>query len=341
MRSALQGVGLPVVLGLVSLIVVSRPAEALTVEFDYRFDRLGFFGNPAARGALAAAGGAFAGLTDRLAEVVPDPSAGRSWSVSMLDPGSISRQVTVTDEFIPADSILVFVGASPSFPGVLGVADGGFDLQVAGDQAFVDTFTSRGQGTTTGAAATDTAPWGGAIWFNSNVNWSFALEASQLGPGEHDFLTTATHEIAHLLGIGQSDAWFASLSSDGRSFLGPAAMALYGGPVPLDRFASHLAEGVMGVAANGPQEALMDPSTPAGVRQLMTDIDYALLQDIGWEVTPVPLPPAALLLAGGLAVIGRSRRVASTAWPGGTYCLASEAPNRGMEQAPAGAMTEV
>ena len=86
-------------------------------------------------------------------------------------------------------------------------------------------------------------------------------------------------------------------------FRSPDSQRVFGGPVPLDRFASHFAEGTLGLTARGVQETLMDPSTPAGVRQLPTDLDFAVLSDIGWEVTPMPIPvPSSLWLLGTTTV---------------------------------------
>lgn len=167
----------------------------------------------------------------------------------------------------------------------------------------VETVRSRGQGPTTGPAALDAGPFGGAIWFNSAVNWHFGLPGSPPPPGRNDFLTTAVHELFHLLGFGDSDAFRARISDDGRFFLGPDSQRVFGGPVPLDRFASHFAEGTLGLTARGVQETLMDPSTPAGIRQLPTDLDFAVLSDIGWEVTPMPIPvPSSLWLLGTTTV---------------------------------------
>jgi hypothetical protein len=65
------------------------------------------------------------------------------------------------------------------------------------------------------------------------------------------------------------------------------------------------------------QETLMDPSTPRGTRELLTDLDLAGLADIGWQVTAVPEPGSAHLLLAGLGVLGalrwqqRSRRAVS------------------------------
>jgi hypothetical protein len=78
--------------------------------------------------------------------------------------------------------------------------------------------------------------------------------------------------------------------------------------VPAD--VAHWAEGVFSDVGGIRQETLMDPTTPAGVRELLTRLDYAGLRDIGWETTAVPVPGAAWLFVSALAtaVSLRTRR---------------------------------
>jgi len=48
------------------------------------------------------------------------------------------------------------------------------------------------------------------------------------------------------------------------------------------------------------QETAMDPSNVNGARQDFTELDFAALNDIGWQIKPVPLPPAFFLLISGI-----------------------------------------
>jgi hypothetical protein len=109
-----------------------------------------------------------------------------------------------------------------------------------------------------------------------------------------------THELGHILGIGTAASWDARVEGsvqDGYVFVGEHAKEAYGHEsVPLDRYASHWAEGVMSVYNGQLQETAMDPSTPRGERQWMTELDYAGLRDIGWQV---PEPAALVLLVSG------------------------------------------
>jgi hypothetical protein len=115
-----------------------------------------------------------------------------------------------------------------------------------------------------------------------------------------------------MLGLGASAAWDALVEQDLAGdcwFTGPESTALYGGGVPLDYTAAHWLEGTTGLVDGVPQETLMDPSTPFGERQRMTDLDWAGLSDVGWVV--IPEPSTALLVGLGLTFAGRTRRAPS------------------------------
>src|SRR5262249_36784479 len=150
------------------------------------------------------------------------------------------------------------------------------------------------------------ADWGGAVSFDSDGStaWHFNHLTNPSG-SEVDFYSVALHELAHTLGFGiissPPGVWQSFVS--GTSFMGPSAMAVYGGPVPLSSAAdlSHWVNGiaspVFGTVIN--QEALMDPSLTAGTRKLLTRLDAAALADIGWQVS-VPEPDSLRILLSGV-----------------------------------------
>ena len=291
--------------GGVALWAASGQASAVSIQFDYTYDN-GYFDDPLRRERLQQAAGYYLSLQDLLTPIAP--GSGDSWTVWFNNPSSLgSGLVQQQNLAVAPDTLRVFVGGSAMGSGVLGYAMSGILTDVTGSEAFVDSVYTRGQENATGASATDYGWWGGAIAFNSDVNWHWGDTTAGLDAGSNDFLTTAIHELAHLFGYGSADSWFNSI--DAGLFTGEAAVAVYGGPVPVSE--AHWAEGVMSTVAGIPQETLMDPSTPAGVRQLPTALDYAGLTDIGWQVTAVPLPGALglfLLGAGPLAWLGLRRR---------------------------------
>ncbi|MFT3803623.1 MAG: hypothetical protein QM766_20715 [Burkholderiaceae bacterium] len=302
--------------GLIALACAPR-AGAVSIEFDYRFDRNGFFDALTADGAqrrsvLDSAAATFDRLTDSLAPIVATGSD--HWQASFRHPSwsTFSELATVNDLTVPADTIIVFVGASPFDTRVLGIADGPAPT-VSGSAAFDQRVSARGQAGALDELPTDYGPWGGSIWFNSAVDWHTSLETAGIGATQSDLLTTATHELGHLLGIGQSpawDTWVVRASADGSpSFTGAVSSAVYGGPVPLDSSASHWALGVASPLGDDWISTLMDPSTPRGMREAMTLLDWAGLSDVGWQVSAVPEPSQALMLTAGLLAGGLSRVV--------------------------------
>lgn len=293
----------------------SLPVQALTFVFDYSHDTRGFFtdtttGAPIEdrRRVLEAAGSAFSGFTDSLAAIAP--GAGNTWSASITHPSLAGGPIRLTDLAVAADTLRIYVGGSSSAPGVLGFASSSFDITASGSAEFIDSVTTRGQANATGPAATDYGFWGGSIWFNARNDWYFGLDGSGLVAGRPDFLTTATHELAHLLGIGVADSWFAQIDSAGR-FTGTQAIASFGGTVPLDRFQSHFAEGTRSTVNGVDQETLMDPTTISGTREHLTALDLAVLADIGWQVTAVPEVGTTTLMVAGLAAVFCAMRLSA------------------------------
>jgi hypothetical protein len=267
----------------------------VTFDFDYSLDSGFFTTNPAAKTALERAATVY---SDRLLDTLTDitPGNGNTWSANFSNP-STGAATHITDLTIPTGSIKVYVGGA-ALGGALGQGGpGGFSG--SGDLTFTTKLQFRGQ---TGAAdnpPSDFARWGGTIAFDKTVAWNFDLSAP--AAGKNDFLTVATHELAHVLGFGTSDAWRAkltpvSLAGGGTQYIGPftgtKAMALYGTSVPLEtpagtNNAQHFQNSLMshvGTSAGPAQETLMDPDITTGTRKKITVLDWAALDDVGWDL---------------------------------------------------------
>lgn len=287
-----------------SLVAVNLPAQAVQIEFDYTYDTSGFFDNQSRRDMMDMAASFYSNFTDNLTAITPDQQ--NSWTLDFRNPSNIATWVSVDNATVAEDSIRVYVGASAMGDGVLGYSAGAY-VSVDGTAEFENTINTRGQLNTVGDYATDFGTWGGVVAFNSDANWHFGETTDGLNSSNSDFLTTATHELGHIFGIGEADSWFAQI--EGLSFYGANSMAAYeavysnGGPVPLANIA-HWEEGLMSYYNGELQESMMDPSTPRGERQLPTDLDYAGFADVGWQVSAVPEPSTLAMFALGLGLLG-------------------------------------
>lgn len=134
----------------------------------------------------------------------------------------------------------------------------------------------------------------GATWYFD----SDPASAGDLPGGSDDFYSVAVHEIAHVLGYGTAPSWDGRINGSNQ-FTGANSMTLHGGNVPLSGDAAHWNAGITSTlpGTSTSQETAMDPNIARGTRKYFTDLDYAGLQDIGWQVTPVPEPQAMLATA--------------------------------------------
>lgn len=251
----------------------ARQLLTITIQFDYSQDANHFFDDPARQQILELAGQSLGSrLNDQLQAIVP--SGANTWTLNATNPSGASS-FSLTNVTIPANTLLVFVGARAMGP--LGIGGpGGYSS--SGSSEWLNLVESRGQAGALNNPQTDFSPWGGSISFDLDANWYFGTSEAGLGSGQQDFLSVATHELGHLLGIGTADSWSRYVS--GETFLGPTARAVHGGNVPLSGD-SHFREGLR----DGGQEVALDPSLLDGTRKLFTQLDFAALSDIGWEVT--------------------------------------------------------
>jgi hypothetical protein len=284
-------------------------ADAATIKIDYAYDTDGFFSTGTtngaqARAAIESAASFYSGiLADTLAEIKPlvytSPRITATWTWTMSFSGpSAAGTISLVDRTIPTDEIRVYVGSRAHTGTTLAVGGpGGYswdrlphnlsdaistDLtQIhANDEAFESAVEDRGEDS-------GFARWGGAISFDNDTNWHFNHTTTPAADTT-DFLTVATHEMAHVLGFGASDVWTSLVS--GSNFNGTAAKASYGGPVPLGAGNGHWQDGITSTVFGGgtSQIATMVPSLTPATRRRLTALDAAALTDIGWSVVPPP-----------------------------------------------------
>jgi hypothetical protein len=243
----------------------SLPAtKAFNITFDYRFDTKGWF-TPERRAALESAARVWENII--VDEFQTTPTGTKTPFVVHPETGQYVGldNIFVTDS--PIDDLTIFVGAVDLEDGTLALAgpSGHFEDEVR--------FTgSKYQ------------PWLGTITFNPSTNWFFDPSpetSNDIPKGSQDFISTTVHEIGHVLGVSRSaKAFMQWVQND--TFTGPNAVQANGGfPIPLEFGGSHIQDGH---EHDGSGEALLDPATDSGNRQLPTALDIAIMADLGYKV---------------------------------------------------------
>lgn len=265
-----------------AVLLAATPVQArITFDLDYSLDANNFFDSSTANGLAARA--AFEVAADTFSDRFLDqltaitPGGVNQFTAVYTDP---SNGAEVTSSFgVPANTQKVFAGGF-NLPGsTLGTAGpGGFGVE--GTQAFVDGVVARGQPGALSTPETDFGPWGGSAFFDNATNWNFNVAA---GPstGQSDFLSVALHELAHLVGFGTAPSFDTNRS--GLVFTGPKATAQHGNTVTLAN-TGHLSALNSTVNGTTTQQVALSPSITTGTRKLMTLLDWAVLDDIGWDL---------------------------------------------------------
>jgi hypothetical protein len=125
-------------------------------------------------------------------------------------------------------------------------------------------------------------PWVATVVFDKDDSFfvDATMETSDDIPSKQiDFYSVALHEFGHVLGIGSSSAFETLVANF--TFTGTHAVAVYGAPVPLtsDGFLHVLKT----VIVDG-RRVVMDQSDAPGERSLITRLDLAMLEDLGYLI---------------------------------------------------------
>ena len=245
----------------------SCAAPRLRIAFDYRLDSTGFFADPTRRELLE-----WAALTwaDHLAEhfePIELPA-----TLPIRNPSDRSEDVDVTIEEGGWD-LLIFVGAA-DIDGQLGRGTSLMRVDPAWSNDYQWELHDRYTGD-------DFEPWVGSLSFDAFDIGRYHFDptpetADDIPSDRYDFLSTAIHEIGHVLGISLSCEAFQD-NVDNGTYVGGAAYDFYGGPVPManaDHFQQDLV--VDGAAV------CLDPGDSTGERQLPSPFEIGVMEDIGY-----------------------------------------------------------
>lgn len=266
---------------------------SINIVFDYTYDTSGFFDSYERKATVEAAARLFEdAISDTLSAITPGGI--NTWTASFPNP-STGTTVSLDDLVIPAGEVRVFLGARTLGGSTIGLASSAWSA--SGTSGWLSTVEFRGQP----AVSTEYATWGGAIAFDPGTAWHTGVSLSGIAGGESDLYSTAVHELGHLLGFG-GDSWDTQMS--GGKFTGPKSKVIFGDDIPTT--GGHWADGTM----NDGQEVAMSPVGSSGVRIPFTTLDFAGLDDIGWEFVSGTDPPGHVVVqvvdVNGDAVSGAS-----------------------------------
>ncbi len=304
----------------------SRDTPAVTIRFDFTYDRTGFFNDPARRASLQEAAGAIGPkLQDNLTALAP--SGANTWQASFFNPGTNST-VVLSNPTLQQNEIVVYVAAAPIGAGELGLTTTG-GYTASGSRDWLDKVRSRGQTGSLATPKTDYSTWGGMITFDSRVNWNFA--STNPNRDQYDFQSVTLHELMHVFGFGLGEPAFTRSvtgwnGSTGR-FVGAAVTAIAGAPITVtgdSGVADHFATGTTIDGLESP----MQPALVQGTKRSLTRLEYAALQDIGWQVFDGPTRTSSAVLASVAApaatATGTSAAIAASI-PAGQFTVGTSA----------------
>ena len=260
-------------------VVVQGESSTLDIVFDYRYDNGYFSSNPDRKTALEHAAKVWESIITSPREVAGGTTLNMRKSYTIAETETIALE-----EGIPG--FLIFVYA--------------YDFSLEVDQG-----GNPSPSTAKAVGSSFSTPNVGALYLNTNTeqsnSWFFDATpetANDLPSKTHyDFVETAIHEIGHILGILRSyQAPFITTDADGQEFFdGPAVRKVNDGePLPLEKDSSHILAGFTSEKylpmPNLDRLSMHSSNVIQGFRSMLTPLDVAMLDDIGYDVNYDAIP---------------------------------------------------
>jgi len=244
--------------------------ERLDIYFDYRYDSKQAFQDPQRRALMQEAARAWTRYIISDFENIPAGTPMRT-----RDPEHIDQPGVVFTLEYDIDDIAIMTGYTQidGPEGVLGWSSLSITTREM-DESLGNRLRERYEGSTF-------QPWIAQISFDEVENWFYDPTPNSdddVPDDKVDFLGTAIHEVGHVLGFATSNAFEALIS--GETFIGPRAVEVYGGPVPLEPDLNHI---LHDTEING-KIPVMERGSPLGQRKRPTELDLAVLEDIGYII---------------------------------------------------------
>ena len=210
-----------------------------------------------------------------------NPTTGSSASVV---PGSTTSENNVIGN---EDELVVFLGAR---------SRGANPLADAGPNGYGTGFYTSGDAWVAALGTKNTStnwePMMGASSVNTDANFYYDTDLTThtdaTSSGKVDFYSVMVHEIGHIMGFTSSNA-FANYSSGNTLWTGPNAKAEYNNQnIPLNGN-PHWATSLSQANVNCACHPSMQPSISSNVRTSFSDLDFALLKDVGYSISASPV----------------------------------------------------
>lgn len=313
--------------GLASFALAAPAHAYIDIVFDYRFDTSGYFTADKQEVLNQAAYAFESRFTDELTGFSSNPTGDRF--------SAVTKWGDVPNLSVGQNQVVIFVGVdSSNFSNgwedsvrATGSNGGGQFGGLRTSQAFRTAVLDRGQA----GGDLDASSWGGSLVFDPNANWFVDADTTTIESfaGQYDLYSTALKGMLDIFsgrGSDPSSAAWSALIDNRKRFKGANAVA-ENSNVPLNtqsnggnRLQPTYESVVEGSGLE--QLAVFSHGLSTGERRYLTELDYAMLADLGWEVgsladappymPAVPEPGTWAMMLAGVGLIGyvaRKRRM--------------------------------